>query len=125
MGSDASEVRAFAADLREVPARLIPRAAAAVKRGAVNIKDQLREEMSASRYFKGAARAITFDLDRSGLEAEIGPESGPGSPGALANIAYFGGSTGGGTVPDPQGALDREAPGFEWALLEAVDEALW
>lgn len=124
MGTDASEVRAFAAELRDAPARLAPLAAAAVKRGAVNIKDQLREEMSASKYFKGAARAITFDLDPSGLEAEIGPESGPGNPGALAAIAYFGGSTGGGTVPDPQGALEREIPAFERALRDAADEAL-
>lgn len=121
---DDSEVRTLAADLRSAPARVLPLAAAAVKRGAVNIKDQLRREMSASKYFKGAARDITFDLDASGLDAEIGPESGPGRPGALANIAYFGSSRGGGTVPDPQGALDAEAPKLERALRDAGGEIL-
>jgi hypothetical protein len=50
------------------------------------------------------------------IEAEIGPHSGPGQPGAIANVGYFGTSRGGGTVPDPQGALDAEAPRLESAI---------
>ena len=47
--------------------------------------------------------------DRAGsIELVAGPTK--GSPGSLANIAYFGTSRGGGTVPDPRGALDAETP---------------
>ena len=100
---------------------------AVVSRGALNIKAQMRAEMSESPHFKGVARAIAYDVHESplGFEAEIGPSSDTGSPGNLANIAYFGTSKGGGaTVPDPQGALDREEPNFLGALAALIDKAL-
>ena len=99
---------------------------AIVGRGALNIKTQLVREMRESKHFKGFAQGISYDV-RSGLafgggviEAEIGPES--DGPGAGANIAYFGTSRGGGTVPEPSGALKAEAPKFEAALAKFVGE---
>ena len=57
------------------------------------------------------------------IEAEIGPET--GGAGSLAGFAYFGGvNGGGGTVPDPQGALDAEAPNVEKHLGALVAKAL-
>ena len=54
---------------------------------------------------------------------EVGPRK--GKPGSIANIAYFGGANGGGgTVPDPRGALEAEAPRFEKALTDLVGEIL-
>lgn len=125
---DASELRALAADLTQAPQEAALAARKLVSRGALNIKRQLQAEMRESDYFKGAARSISYDLHGGSLfgvdvvEAEIGPTR--GVPGSLANIAYFGTSRGGGTVPDPQGALDAEAPRFEKALADLLDDVL-
>lgn len=128
---DTSDLRSLAAVLDQAPATVERGLRGAVVKGAVAIKNQLRREMQASEYFKGAARSIDFDV-REGtffgvklVEAEIGPRTGSGEPGALANIAYFGGARGGGgTVPDPQKALDAEAPRFEAAIAGLLDGAL-
>lgn len=129
---DTSELRTFEADLRAAPAKVARAARPAVFKGAMNIKNQLLKEMRASRYFRGAASDIDFDVDADGLGAEIGPHTGRGQPGALANIAYFGlaniayfgTSRGGGTVPDPQGALDAEVPRFEKALSDILGDSI-
>lgn len=125
---DDSEARALAADMREYPARLQRHVRDVVTRGAANIKRDLRAQMGASRHFKGISRSIDYDVrpfgfgNRGGYEAEIGPRKGSGEAGALANIAYFGSSRGGGTVEDPARALEREAPGFERALGNLMEE---
>lgn len=125
---DASEVRVLSADLRSAPTRAVLAARPVIFKGATKIKEQMRSEMAASTYFKGAAGAIDFDLDAAGLTAEIGPKVGPGQRGGLGGIAYgtayFGGSRGGGTVPDPQGALDAEAPNVEKALADLMEGML-
>lgn len=127
---DDSELRAYAADLTAAGSGMAARVRPVVEKGAINIKNQLRREAQASRHFKGMARAIGYDmhtLDAFGvgvIEAEIGPSSEAGSPGNLANIAIFGTSRGGGTVPDPQGALDAEAPRFTKALEDLLGNTL-
>lgn len=112
MGADTHELTELASDLGRAakPAEVV----AVVRKGATNIKDDLRREAE-TKHFQ-FARAISFDMVGA-FAAEIGPER--GSPGSIANIAYFGGRNGGGgTVPDPSGALMREAPKFEEALLD-------
>lgn len=123
-GFDASEVRQFAADLRQVPNVARRDIRAVIEKGANNIKNQLRVEMSGSTHFGQVAPAISYDmLDRAGgVEAEIGPVK--GSPGSLANIAYFGTSRGGGTVPDPEGALHVEVPSVVRHIEEAISRWL-
>lgn len=122
---DAREIREFSEDISRIPAVLARHAMPVVERGALNIRNQLREEMGASAHFAGVARSISYDLDLDDLSAEIGPSADPGSPGNLANIAYFGSSRGGGgTVPDPQEALDAEAPNFTEALADLIEELL-
>lgn len=123
---DTSELRTLAVDLSTAPLRLALGIAPIVKRGATQIKAQLREEMSASAHFRSIAGSITYDLDADGLGASIGPETGDGEPGNLANIAYFGphDGSGGGTVPDPLGALEAEQPKFEKALLDLLGGVL-
>ena len=121
---DASELRDFAADLGRVPLALARKIPPIVMKGAMNIKDDLREEMAGSKHFKAAARAVGFDVLDGGFAAEIGPSSEAGSPGNLANLAYFGGPNGGGgTVADPTEALTSETPGFLKALADAAEEA--
>lgn len=120
MGADFGEVRQLAVDLAK--GLKLTDVEAVVKRGAVNIKDQLRAEMGASGHFGQAARSITFDM-RGYAAAEIGPES--KGAGKLENIAYFGGvNGGGGTVPDPRGALEAEAPNFERELAKLAEDYL-
>lgn len=115
---DASEVRALAAKLTDSTRGIEKDVRAVVSKGALNIKTQMVAEMGASSSFKGTARSITYDLSGNAFfsEAQIGPKVGDGEVGGLGGIAYHGNSRGGGTVPDPQGALDRETPGFEKAL---------
>lgn len=124
MSMDASELRSFVAELSSAPARLVPKVRQVVMRGALNIKRQRQQEFGSSPSFKGVARAESFDIveNMSGVEALIGPTKGPGEPGNLANIAIFGTSRGGGTVPDPQGALDAETPRFEQALADLIGD---
>ena len=119
---DASELRDFSSELGRVPAKVVIGVRPAVVKAGVNMKNQLREEMDKSKHFK-ASRSINFDVSDGGLAVAVGPSK--GKPGSIANIAYFGGANGGGgTVPDPRGALEAEAPRFEKALTDLVGEIL-
>jgi len=122
---DSSELRAFATDLGNAPMKVAVEARAVIEKGALNIKRQLTSEMGASSSFKGVASSMSYDmvLSADGIEAQIGPDKDKGG-GALANIAYFGGSRGGGTVPDPQGALDAEVPSVEKFIGDLLEKAL-
>lgn len=122
----AAELARLARDLRRAGTQIGPTVQAVVSKGALNIKRQMVAEMSASQHFRGAARGISYDLKTSGraVEALIGPRSGRGQPGALANIAYFGTSRGGGTVPDPRGAMNAEEPRLMDALTNALRDLL-
>ena len=119
---DASELRDFSSELGRVPAKVVIGVRPAVVKAGVNMKKQLREEMDKSKHFK-ASRSIDFAVSDGGLAVAVGPSK--GKPGSIANIAYFGGvNGGGGTVPDPRGALDAEVPRFEKALTDLVGEIL-
>lgn len=129
---DSSEVRRLAADLSSAGRTIAPAVRGAVGKGALNIKNQMVAEMSSSTHFKPAARSISYEIkgNASYSEAQIGPERGRGAA-PLAGIAYpeapsgyFGGSRGGGTVPDPQLALEAEMPNFERFVNAAIDGSL-
>lgn len=123
---DASEAGVLAADMRAVDSRLTRWVGPVIEKGANNIKKELQAEMRTSSSFGVVAPGISYDLTSSGssFEAEVGPVK--GSPGSLANIAYFGGSRGGGgTVADPQGALDSEAPRFADALADLAADLVF
>lgn len=118
----ADDLRTFAADLGRARLSAIPAIRAVVAKGAVNVKTQMRADAAKSAHF-AIATTISYDLAVGGLAAEIGPVT--GGAGSLANIAYFGGvNGGGGTLPDPQLALDAEAPKFEQALADVVEKGL-
>lgn len=127
---DSSELRALGADMRAIPESLARHVVPVVLKGALNVKESMRRDMEASTHFKGVARSIGFDVRQTSfagtgaVEAEIGPSADSGSPGNLANVAYFGTSRGGGTVRDPQAALDDEAPKFEAALGALLEDLL-
>ena len=123
---DTSEVRALSVDLTRASMRVQGDVVPLVFRGAMAIKAQMRSEMGASRHFKGSAPAIDFDITDTAttVTAEIGPKVGSGEIGGLGGIAYFGNSRGGGTVADPQGALDAEAPKLEQAIDDLMGRLL-
>jgi len=119
---DTSQVRSLAADLRGAGSRVSSKVPAVVSKGALNIKNQMREEADQSTHFR-FDYTISYDLEEGGFSAIIGPEK--GGAGSLANIAYFGGANGGGgTVPDPVGALEAEIPNFTKAIGALIDGAL-
>lgn len=127
---DTSELRALAADMRAVPERLNRHLRPVIERGALNVKNALQEDMSARTHFPQLARSINYDVhltsfDGDGvMEAEIGPDKARFG-GALANIAYFGASRGGGgRVRDPMERLEEEQPRFEQALADALEDLL-
>lgn len=123
---DTSELRTLARDLTNAGTAAARDIKPIVSRGALAIKNQMRAEMGASPHFKGTASSITYDITEraDGVTAEIGAKIGAGQTGGLAHIAHFGGSTGGGTVADPIGALNAEAPKFEAALLKILGDIL-
>lgn len=116
---DTSEVRELVADMTGIDSRLSRWVGPAVEKGAHNIKEDLQAQARKSKHFKGMAPGISYTM-HTGIggmyAADIGPEK--GSPGSLGNIAYFGTSRGGGTVENPEAALQREAPKFEKALAD-------
>ena len=141
MASDFSELRKLATDLRNAGNVVRSEARAVISKGALNIKNQMREEAQRQHWGR-LVYTITYDI-RGGVgsdrvEAEIGPAS--RGQGPLAGIAYFGGAGwtgrkkpgkgwqqgpgGGGTIPDPLGALEAEAPNVERYLTELAEKAL-
>lgn len=126
---DTSELRTLAVDMGEVADEIKREIPAVVAKGALNITNDMRDAMRSSASFGELAGGISYDLTREGFGAEIGPtkasRGGQSALGVGANIAYFGGANGGGgTVEDPQAALDREEPKFRKALLDLLDKAL-
>nr|DAK31094.1 MAG TPA: hypothetical protein [Caudoviricetes sp.] len=97
----------------------------AVSRGALNIKRAMQADLEASGNagIRAVARSISYDLTDTGttVEAEIGPDK---PSGALANIAYFGTSRGGGHTRDPIEPLNEEAEAFQKAIADIVED-LW
>lgn len=122
---DTTEVRQIAADATRMPGELSRWLRPAVSRGALNIKRAMQAdlEQSGNAGIRAVARSISYDLidgDHT-IEAEIGPDK---PSGALANIAYFGTSRGGGHTRDPIAPLNEEAEAFQKAVADIVGE-LW
>ena len=122
---DTSEVRRVAADATRMPGELSRWLRPAVSRGALNIKRAMQHDLEASGNagIRHVARSISYDITDGdhAIEAEIGPDK---PSGALANVAYFGTSRGGGHTRDPIEPLNEEAEAFQKAISEIVED-LW
>ena len=114
-----SEVRAFARELEDAPLKVVREIVPVVRKGAVNIKSDMQADLrgSSNAGFRHVASTVSYDVLDGGFGVEVGPSK---PAGALANVAYFGTSRGGGTVADPGGALQAEIPRFE----KAIDDIL-
>ena len=94
---DVSQVNALAQKLAAAPLKKHALVAAAVKKGAQNIKEAIQEDVKGSGN-KGIRRIpIAYEMKAEGtrIEADIGPRK--EGAGNLANIAFFGTERGGGT----------------------------
>lgn len=130
MANDASELRDFGVELGNIGPKVQREVEAVVSKGALNIKNTMREDMAASSSFGALSSTIDFSLNvgSDGIEAEIGPgkRSGGSSRGLDfgANIAYFGTSRGGGGTVDVENGLRKELPGFMEHLGRVTKDVL-
>ena len=118
-----SEVRAFARELEDAPLKVVREIIPVVRKGAVNIKSDMQADLrgSSNAGFRHVASTVSYDVLDGGFGVEVGPSK---PAGALANVAYFGTSRGGGTVADPVGALQAEVPRFEKAIDDILGDIL-
>lgn len=141
MPGDFSELRSLAIALDGAGDRFHREAEATMLRAAFNLTRDLKAEAASSRSFKRVQYAIGFDVGESpeGIDVSIGPKvsgrrSAPvprgqsPSPnlgqGSLAWIAYNGTARTAPSLPDPQQALDREAPIVQGYLAAAAAKAV-
>lgn len=117
---DDSDLRALSADLANAPGVAASKVIGALDASAKRIEAAMRADAAKSKSFRFSG---TIGTDREGWERVIGAKK--GGAGSLAHIAYFGGANGGGgTVRDPNEALQDEAPAFEKALGDAIEDVL-
>ena len=125
MSADASELREFAVELGRIGPKVQREVKSVVSKGALNIKNTMREDFKRSTHFGQIGSTINYDLNETanGVEAEIGPNKHWRSA-RLANIAYFGSSRGGGGTVDVENGLRKEMPGFIEHLGRVMGDVL-
>lgn len=101
-GSD--DLYALAHDFGKMPAKYVQKIRPIFNRTAVEIKKGMQADFRGSRHFRQVAGSIDYEVKSGadGFSVEIGPDAARSPSAALAGLAYFGGSNGGGgTVRDP------------------------
>lgn len=119
---DMREVDRLVVNLGRVSAQVVTAAAGVVAKGALNIKNDTRKNVSDHPSWKRLASTVNYDI--KGLSATVGYDD--KGQGELAGIYEFGSAT---RAPHPTlyPAAAREVPGFQKALGEVaakVTEAL-
>lgn len=122
MSIDTSQLDALAVDLADVPAETMPKFRQVVSKGALNVKNDLRDGAAGGHTYRHFGRSIDFDLTDDGLGAEIGPNK-DRIQGALGNILYFGTSKNA-PVLDINGPLHREEPRLADAIADVAEDIL-
>lgn len=122
MSMDFSEVDALAKQLDVDGEAIKKKVPPVVRKGALNIKDGMRQDAQNGGHYKHFNRSITYDETNGGMGAEIGPDKGL-VQGALGNILYFGTSKNT-PVLNLQGPLEKETPRFERALADVAEDIL-
>lgn len=94
---DASQLTAFGDKLLSKGVARRAAITMVVKRGAQNVKNDIREDLygSGNKAFRHIPITYTVSETPGRISAEIGPTK--GGAGSLANIAFFGTAKGGGT----------------------------
>ncbi len=121
---DASEVDQLAVDISKAPKRLQLGARRTMKRGAVNIKRYMQDELSGHRYAGGVPASVEFQQrDAHGLRYEIGELDSAGPQWGLAGILVYGTSNNA-PVADHRKALTRETPALLTYLGADAEDAV-
>lgn len=109
--------------LGEIADEAVPKVVPIMTRGAVEVKKRMNADLGASWSFHGIAGTVNYDraVTGDGVEFEIGPDK-DRNGGALANIAYFGGSNGGGGTVDLEGPFVAEGEVIAQKLTDLIDK---
>lgn len=124
------EIHALARDLGKVPDKLVSKITKIMPNTGLAMKQRMIKDLQGSSSFRPAARSVDYDVKTLGfggdtvIQVEVGPNVARAAAGALENIAYFGTSMGGGTVPDPVVPMRLEAPVFFGFMEMATDGLL-
>ncbi|NQD40514.1 hypothetical protein [Glutamicibacter halophytocola] len=128
MSANTADLDKLIHDLGKIPAKVERKVMPIMRKTGIQTKRRLQAELGASKSFKAAARSVDYEVtthtfgDASIIQVEVGPNAHKHSAAALAGIAYFGGSRGGGgTVPDPIVAMRQEEPVLLGFLEMAVE----
>lgn len=135
MSADTSDLDNLARSFRAIPADMVPKMRGVVAKSALNTKNIMQADVRRSRHFVGKKKpgldkSIDYDIKVLGfggdaeIQAEIGPNKHRNPAAALANVAYFGTSRGGGTVRAPEEAMLEEAPNFYEFAFKATEGLL-
>lgn len=119
---DMSQVDKLADDLEVVPEKIRPKVKQVVAKGALNVKNGMRQDAGGHPTFRHFPRSISYDTHDDGLSAEIGPDKAL-IQGALGNLLYFGSSKNA-PVLDINGPLNKETPRFADALADVAEDIL-
>lgn len=117
MSDGTAELRALAASLGRIAGSAVSDVDAVIQKAALNVKQEMQADASASPHFKGMAGSITYE-SRYGLgriRYVVGPDKGRRG-GALGNIAYFGTSRGGGSL-----SIDKPLRTEEPRMMSALE----
>ncbi len=118
-GIDASELRDLSASLGRASSALIKEAHAVIAKGALNIKNETRENISDNDYWRGLKSTVNYE--QVGLWAKVGYDD--RGQGELAGIYEFGSAR---RAPHPtlMPTARAEAPKFEKAMGAAAAKVL-
>lgn len=129
---ESSGIHELAVAISKAPAEIVPKIGQVVSKGALNVKNQIREDFLDSDSFDstkpgGVAANVRYNrnVQANSIEAEISPFIDQEGYGSLTDIAIHGGSRGGGgSVADPLIALQAEEPRFIAAIEDLAGEIL-
>ena len=125
---DMSQARALARALHAVGPIASKKIAGSVARGAGNVQRDARTRIKTRRvYTPHYPASITFTLDRDGLGAEIGPETGRNQQAFLGKILEFGSPTSPAhphMIPAVEAEQNNLADWMQRLAAEAINEAL-
>lgn len=121
---DTTDLNRLAVDLGNAPVRATGQVEQILRRGATNLKGQVRRRFEESLSFGVVGRHV--DYDRIGFAGSFGYEIGPtvGGAGSLAGIAVDGGANGGGGTVQIDDLLPAEAEAVERFIGQALENLL-
>ena len=120
---DFSEVERLSRSIASIDGRLIPAARAVVAKGALNIKNDTRANVSDHPTWKRIAQSVNYEMAGNAYFAEAVVGYDDEGQGELAGIYEFGSAV---RAPHPTlyPAAGREAPRFAASLAEVVGKTV-